>query len=121
MKEVRQKKQLQTQLNNISADANALKFEIANKQREYTHKLESIKRLKEEIEKLKGGSPKVSEHAILRFFDRVLGYDLKAIEALILSEDVLALIDKLGGSGTYPGNGFSVVMKDYTVTTIIKN
>jgi len=120
MKEIRKYKQLQTQLNTMLADADALKIEVANKQREYNQKLHAIERLKIEMQKLDNGSEvKISEHAIVRFFERVKGYNIEDIEKEILSAQVVTLIEKLGGNGTYPSENFSVVMKNNVVTTII--
>lgn len=120
MKEVRQYKQLQSQLNTMLADASALKIEVANKQREYNQKLQAIEKLKNEMKKLDSNEkPRVSEHAIVRYFERVKGFDIDQIEKEILSDQVLTLVDKLGGSGSYPNEGFSVVMKNNTVTTVV--
>ena len=120
MKEVRKYKQLQSQLNNMLADADALKIEVANKQREYNQKLQAVEKLKNEMAKLNNSENlKVSEHAIVRYFERVKGFDIEQVEKEILSEQVLKLVDKLGGNGSYPNDGFSVVMKNYTVTTVV--
>ena len=120
MKEVRQYKQLQSQLNNMQADADALKIEVANKQREHSQKLQAIEKLKNEMAKLNNNENlKVTEHAIVRYFERVKGFDIQQVEKEILSEQVLNLVDKLGGSGTYPNDKFSIVMKNYTVTTVV--
>ena len=62
---------------------------------------------------------KVSEHAILRYLERVKVYNIEEIEKIILSDSVKGLVEKLGGNGTYPNEGFSVVMKNHTVTTIV--
>jgi hypothetical protein len=120
MKEVRQYKQLKSQLNIMLADADALKIEAANKRREYNQKLQAIDKLKNEMAKLNNNEKlKVSEHAIVRYFERVKGFDIEQVEKEILSEKVLGLVDKLGGNGSYPSDGFSVVMKNYTVTTVV--
>lgn len=120
MKEVRKYKQLQSQLNAMLGDMEALKIEIANKQRECNQKQQAINNLKAEIEKLDSdGVLKVSEHAIVRYFERVKGFDIQEIEKEILSEQVLALVDKLGVNGTYPNDGFSIVLKNGTVATVI--
>ena len=120
MKEVRQYKQLQSHLNTMLGDADALKIEVANKQREYNQKLKAIEKLKNEMAKLNNKeSLKVSEHAIVRYFERVKGFDIEQVEKEILSEQVIKLVEQLGGNGQYPNEGFSVVMKNYTVTTIV--
>jgi len=122
MKEARQYKQLQTQLNTMLGDAEALKIAAANKQREYNQKLQAIDNLRREMAKLnKSDSIKVSEHALLRYLERVQSMSVESIEDLILSEQVVSFAKQLGGNGTYPHeDGFSVVMKNFTITTIIK-
>lgn len=120
MKEVRQIKQLQSQLNILQGDAEALKIDISNKQKEHSQKMQSIARLKEEILKLGGNDTlKISEHALVRYFERVKGYNIAEIEKEILSEDIIKLINTLGGNGQYPNKGFSIVMKNNTVITIV--
>jgi len=62
----------------------------------------------------------ISEHALLRYFERVKGFDLKEIKCEILSDPVVALVDKLGPSGSFPNsNGYRVVIKNNVVVTII--
>ncbi len=120
MKEVRQYKQLKSQLSTMLGDADALKIEVANKQREYSQKIQAIENLKNEMAKLNNKETlKVSEHAIVRYFERVKGFDIEQVAKDILSEQVVKLVEQLGGNGQYPNDGFSVVMKNYTVTTIL--
>ncbi|MEL4307389.1 hypothetical protein [Joostella sp. CR20] len=120
MKEVRIIKGLKSQLKTLEADAEILKLELSNKQKEYVSKLEAVKNLKEKISNLDSSNTlKVSEHAIIRYFERVKGYDISEIENEILSNEVVSLVQKLGGTGGYPSGGFKVLMKNYTVTTII--
>ena len=121
MKEVRKIKRLKSQLKEMEGDADALKIEVANKQREYSFKMNAIKDIKSKIDDLekKDNKIKVSEHAILRYLERVKGVDISEIEKEILSDDVVELVDKLGGSGGYPNKNFKVLMKDYTVTTVV--
>lgn len=65
---------------------------------------------------------RVSEHALVRYFERVKGYDLKEIEKEILEPQLTKMTDTLGGKGTFPNsNGYSVILDGYTVTTIITN
>jgi len=78
-----------------------------------------IDELTEKIKRIEcNGQIHVSEHAIIRYFERVKGFDMEQIEKEILSAPIIDLIEKLGGSGSYPGEGYSVVMKDFTVITI---
>jgi len=120
MKDVRQIKKLKSLLNTMQSDVEVLKIDFTNKQREYGVKVQEINNLKKEIEKLEGlDTLKVSEHAIVRYFERVLGYNIEEIEGIILSDNVVKMIETLGGSGTFPNENFQVVMKNNTVITII--
>ena len=120
MKEVRQKKQLQSQLNILRGDAETMKLEIAQKQKEYALKLKAIAEIKEKLIELeKDKTVKISEHAIVRYFERVKGFDISQVEKEILTDEVLRLIETLGTNGTYPNKDFKIILKDGTVTTVI--
>jgi len=77
-----------------------------------------IAALSKEMNSLVVKDPVVSEHAILRFIERHLDYDIETIKSLILSEDVLTCIDKFG-NGKYPISGTSkAVVRDRVVVTV---
>ena len=120
MIEARKLKSLQSQLNNMIGDYEALQIECKNKQREVAQKKYAIDSLKEQISKMnKKKGVKVSEHAILRYLERVEGLEISNIEKLILNDDVMNMINQLGGNGSYPNKGFKVMLKNYVVTTVI--
>lgn len=120
MKEVRELKRLNTELQLLRADIEAAKLQATNYKEKYEKLLKTEESLKNKIANLKKDKKlKVSEHALLRYCERVLGIDLKEIESEILSDDVINLVEKLGGNGQYPNRDYKVVMKDFTVTTIL--
>ncbi len=121
MKDVRKVKQLKSQLSILEGDAEAMKIDISHRQKDREGKLRAINDLKRQIALLDNDQKcKVSEHAIVRYFERVKGFDIAAIEREILSDPILKQVQTLGGNGTYPNaNGYSVVMKSHTVTTIV--
>lgn len=73
------------------------------------------------IATLTAGPPTVSEHALLRYVERVLGYNLDILRATILPPSIQAQIETLG-AGTYPvhhpGGGFRIVVKNNVVVTL---
>lgn len=85
-------------------------------------KIWQLKKIHREIDQINSnGQLKVSDHAMLRYLERVLEIDLKQIEGYILSENIKSMVSKLGTSGKFPHeNGFQVVIKNNIVTTIIK-
>lgn len=122
MKESHLLKQFQSQLNKLEVEVESIKSEISLKNKEMNLKQKSIQELREKIQTLgKKKTPIISEHALLRYLERVQGIDLTAITSEILTPSLLELIDRLGTSGQYPvkEKGFSVKLKNNVVVTII--
>lgn len=120
MKDARKLKGLVSQLKKMEGDAEALKIEVQNKQREYSSKLRAIETIKEQINKLeKQNGVIVTEHAILRYLERVKGINLADISKEILTDEIKKFVAVIGGNGTYPNNGFSVKIVDYKIVTVI--
>lgn len=81
----------------------------------------NLRNTEEELKKLKTGNKIiVSEHAVLRYLERTMELDLKAVENEILSEEVVSQYRTLG-NGKYPvSNGCKAVIKDNVVITVTK-
>ena len=114
-------KGLQSQLKILTGEAEAMKIDLGNRHREYQQKSDAIKALKIEIAKLSSDKElKVSEHAIIRYLERVKGVNIEEIESEILSDRIKGFIDRLGENGTYPHeNGYSLVIKNFTVVSVL--
>lgn len=117
MKEIREIKKLRTSLRKLDEQI----FDIHNVMAEYQRKYNELKKervsLITKIEDMNKGELKVTEHAMLRYFERVLGFNLEEIEEKIVSGVSEAQKDL--GNGTYPSGLFKVVVKENTVVTII--
>ena len=115
-------KQLKTQLTKKQGELDGIKIDMVTRQKEYESKKRIIDELQIKITRLeKPTKPEVSEHAILRYVERVLNVDIEHIKKEILSEEVLDMVTELGGNGGYPNKiGYKVVMKDNVVVTIVK-
>ena len=62
----------------------------------------------------------VSEHALLRYFERVMGYNLDEIKDKILNDEIKEQMELLGKNGTFPNKeGFKLKVKKGVVVTII--
>jgi hypothetical protein len=81
----------------------------------------NLRNTEEELKKLKTGNKIiVSEHAVLRYLERTMELDLKAVENEILTEETVKQYRTLG-NGKYPvSNGCKAVIKDNVVLTITK-
>lgn len=61
-----------------------------------------------------------SQHAFVRYFERVKGIDIQQVEKDIITDDIKNMVETLGGTGEFPHKeGFILVMKDKIITTII--
>ena len=102
------------ELTTVYAECNLLQDRVEKLQR----RLKSIER---DLEACTRDTPIVSEHALLRYVERVLGYDLEVLTTAILTETVLAQIATVG-SGQFPvdscGHNFIAVVKQNVVVTI---
>jgi len=83
MREIREAKKLKTQLRKLEEQI----FDIHNIMAEYQRRYNGLKKerisLITKINDMKKGELKVTEHAMLRYFERVLGFNLEEIEAII--------------------------------------
>lgn len=61
---------------------------------------------------------KVTDHAILRYLQRVMGVDISSARHAILSENLPARVDRLG-DGDYPVGSFTVRVVDHTAVTVM--
>jgi len=63
--------------------------------------------------------PLVSDHAIVRYFERIVGIDMDEVRGKILCEGTAAAVDRLG-DGRYPvvGGGTAVVRNKVVVTVV---
>lgn len=115
-----QLKKLQSLLNKFNSEAETIKIQISAMQKEYNQKTKEVNNLKKEIAKYQAkGEPIVSEHALLRYLERVEKLDLEEYKNLILDEEILRQIEILGTSGTFLNSkGFKVVMKNNVVITV---
>lgn len=118
---------------------NAELFEIDNRLR----KLEDeYKKVDEEITKLMGSRKRISdkialfrqkkqalketkelrisEHAVLRYIERIMKIDLAEIESELLTDDLRLRVRTLGGSCEIKKQDYTIVIKDYIIITIIK-
>lgn len=118
-------KQFQTQLKKLESELESVQLEMKVKQKEFELKRKVINDLKTRIEQMKIKSDVIiSEHALLRYFERVLGYNLEDIKSNLISSKTRDLILMLGNNGEYPnedsyGNKFKIILKNNVITTIL--
>lgn len=112
-------KQLQTQLGKAQADLQAAKQEQQEASRKVTRCHEIVESLKKQIDTLPKEGLVVSEHAMLRYFERVLGYDLSDIRTKIITPQTEEATKVVGSSGLFPCDGGKVRLKGGVAVTVI--
>lgn len=121
MDKARELKRLKTEEKLLMVELGQKRAIISGAQKDIntiTEKMDEIKKQQKAIEEQ--SAIVVTEHAMLRYLERVKGIDLAAIQKEIVSDQIRMQVQVLGGSGQYPNNGFAVVMKNYKVVTVIK-
>lgn len=111
-------KGLKTQIDREQGELNALLEEQKTVNGKINSKLELLKGLRAKFKSLTTEKKiVVSEHAILRYIERIMGVDLEEVRIKILPEDKKEMIKTLGNA-KYPINGHSIVVKDNIVITV---
>lgn len=110
-------KQLQTRLAKAKAEATSAKDEIRIAQKREADSRKLCFDLEQRISRLERKTPMMTEHALLRYFERVLGYDLAAIERGLLTESALSVLSQIG-TGKIPSVGCRLVAKDGVIVTL---
>jgi len=115
------------ELSKIESEYNELKEQVNNFQEKCSKKKKELSKLRQEIENvLHPPKPSISEHAIVRYFERVKGENIEEIKKEILNEEVMKLFGLFGGNGKYPSNNnnednnnYEIVMKNNVVVTVV--
>jgi len=111
-------KELKTRESKLLSKLDRIRLEKVESEREAKRLSEKINTLQRQIKQITS-DPTVSEHAVLRYVERVLGIDIDEIRCSILTDEVANQIRQLG-SGRFPlGNGFKAVVKQNVVVSII--
>lgn len=114
-------KQYQSRLQDLTAKREELKSELATRMEMMTLLNKDIKDVQAKISGLKSSEELVvSEHAILRYLERVEGLDISVIKEKILKDTKLATMTQTLGSGTYPHDGGFKVVTDGNIIVTIK-
>ena len=117
-------KSLETRRNKVKEVLKVRKGEQVNLSREINQLIKNVKDIESSINALKvdnisNKSITVTEHAILRYLERVEGIDMEAVKKSIVSEKTLQMISKLG-PGYYPCDASPVWKNSYRPRTTFR-
>lgn len=113
-------KAIQVQITKIEEDIKRYNNEISDIQMNITTKAQQIKNYKEELSKLQTTSKDIiiiSEHAIVRYVERVLKIDMAKLHKEIISDEFKKSVAKLG-NGTYTHNNHFIKVVDNVIVTV---
>lgn len=112
-------KGIQSQISKIESEIELDKIQISTSQKQLNNKKKRLNELREMAKSLATKKELiVSEHAILRYLERVKGICLNDIIDQIKNEEVMSIYNKLGNSGKYPCCDFTAVVKNNVIVTI---
>ena len=78
-------------------------------------------RLQAQLDEFEKEHPiELSDHAVLRYLDRIEGINIGAVKARVLDKRTREAIKTLGGSGTFPvGTSHRIVAKKGKIITVL--
>jgi hypothetical protein len=110
-------KQLRTRLAKAEAEERSAGEEVKVAQKRQAEVRKLAGDLRARISQLEGKSPVITEHALLRYFERVLGYDLEAVANGLMTDQVKAMLSQMP-NGKIPSVGCRLVAKDGVIVTL---
>jgi len=112
-------KAIQVQIAKIEEDIKRYNNDISDIQMNITTKQQQIKNYKAELTKLQTASKDIiiSEHAIVRYVERVLKIDMDKLSKEIISDEFKKSVAKLG-NGTYTHNNHFIKVVDNVIVTV---
>lgn len=115
------KKELKDLIISCDLELTVMSSKVSAAQRDLAMKKKELKSYQIELDKLENKVEiGVSDHALVRYMERVMGVDTDALRKEILTEKVVNYIHYFKGSGSFPAaSGISYIVKDYVITTII--
>lgn len=115
-------KSLQTRRAELDAEYRSVLQKVQDGQNSANEIKRRLRAVDRAIDALKNecGDFIVTEHAIVRFIERVIGMDMEELKNTIAPESVRAQIKQLGGKGRFPVNGsHTLLVKGGAVTTVV--
>lgn len=114
-------KYLKTKLEKLNSQREILIKETKQKQNELNKIKKEMESLLNEINRLQSGDDLIfSEHAILRYIERVMGIDLDELKEKILPKNEREKILNVADSMAYKKDNYEIKIIDKTIVTITK-
>jgi hypothetical protein len=112
-------KTLQILSKKIQEEVSIIDKEINRLKEERQIKVNRINQIQTEIKNLLPKDVQITEHALLRYCQRILGIDVEQIKSKLLSKNVKQIISVLG-NGEFPvDDKTTIVVKNNAIVTVI--
>lgn len=116
-------KELNKLLETLRIKQQETETELSAIKKEHKVRLDKIRDIKRQLEKLKKkNQPKeivISDHALIRYMERVLGADVKELKDKLITDNLRNQVATLGPTGTYAAGEHKLIIKNNVVVTII--
>lgn len=114
-------KALQTRQSQADAEVSQIEQESRSIQNRLNQARQRSKVIADQIGKLKAQSAGiiVTEHAMLRYIERVIGINMDELRGKVLPESAETVAKAMGGNVRLPVDGHTVVIKNGTVVTVL--
>lgn len=112
-------KSINTQIKQLESSLQTLNEDVRTKQKAASAMSNRVTALKEKLLNIQThtATPIISEHAILRYLERVKGVDIEELKNEILDHNTVAQI-KFAGNCTIKKANYTLVVKNNTIITI---
>ena len=114
-------KSLASQIEKSKLDIRAKESQLKLIQEELRVKHSHLQKLQTELDHIKSSSNEliISEHALLRYLERVYKLDLEKLSSEIVPDTLKATIEELGNGEYHTQEGYSLKVHDNVVVTIL--
>lgn len=120
---INKERELNEMLESLRLKQQETETELSVLKKEHKVRLDKIKDIKKQLEKLKKKNQPaeitISDHALIRYMERILGADVKELKNKLITDNLKNQVSTLGPNGTYSAGEYKVILKNNVVVTII--
>lgn len=108
--------------NRLRAELRRLNDRLAVNQRDCQQLTEARDHTADKLAQIEKNEIRWSDHGLLRYLERVkkTPVDAEALLAEIVTNQLQDLVNKLGGTGKFPCDGYTVILRDHHIVTILE-
>jgi hypothetical protein len=107
-------------ISDLKATQRTLEAELRAINQSKQQKVQQMEAVKAEIicRALPKGAPQISDHALLRYMERVMGFDVEVVRKKMLKPEVVSEIN--AGAQSVKIDGLEMKIRERVITTVVK-